>query len=556
MKSHKLESYITSNNPLCFDKTSACIRFVDFWQDVKSETQQIVKQPSECFALWSDDSYDFLVLFFAVVLSKKTLILPASRLFEVANNNYKVEFIERGILDRRVSEKTDDIDICFDESIYENSKIIFFTSGSTGKPKKIQRNLAQLLLEVDHLKKTFNFSEELVALATVSHQHIYGLLFKLLLPLSYGHSFYRGIVLYPEHLTHLQEHFTNNYVVSSPALLKRWEEESSFGHSAYVFSSGGSLPEYISSSLGINIIEILGSSETGGIAYKINTNEWTVFENVSIQLADNHLLEVRTPYGFTHEWIQTGDCISDVYTHDGRTYFKLLGRMDRIIKLEERRISLDYIESIIKTSKYIKDCHVLLTMPKEGRQVLSCVTVLSDEYNDILKSNKKNDVIGLIKENLRNVLDTMMLPKRWRFVSKIPINSQSKIDKSEVKAVFYEMKYPLVLSQKVDNSFSCLELEFLPELYCFKGHFPDIPIYPGFGQIAFVQYFAKNIWHHLGYCVGFQQLKFQELIKPYEILQLSLEINENKVNFKLKKHEKIVSSGRLLFTDIRDEHEE
>jgi acyl-coenzyme A synthetase/AMP-(fatty) acid ligase len=65
--------------------------------------------------------------------------------------------------------------------------VTFFTSGSTGKPKPITRSLAMLEHEVAGLNTEFGgFTGSGRILATVSHQQLYGLIFKLLWPLSAG----------------------------------------------------------------------------------------------------------------------------------------------------------------------------------------------------------------------------------------------------------------------------------------------------------------------------------------------------------------------------------
>lgn len=90
-------------------------------------------------------------------------------------------------------------------------------------------------------------------------------------------------------------------------------------------------------------------------------------------------------------------------------------------------------------------------------------------------------------------------------------------------------------------------MEFPPELECFKGHFPAQPIYPGVGQISFIQQFAKNIWSDLQWCQGFEQLKFQNLIRPHSVLQLKLNRKAHKISFEMSNEQQVLASGRLLF---------
>ena len=109
------------------------------------------------------------------------------------------------------------------------------------------------------------------------------------------------------------------------------------------------------------------------------------------------------------------------------------------------------------------------------------------------------------------------------------------------------MILPVVLTQQSQDTQISYALEFIPELECFKGLFPNFPIYPGVGLIGFIQHFAKQNWADLLWCNGFEQLKFQGLIQPYQTVELVLSRKAHKVSFELKNHDKILASGRLLF---------
>ncbi len=64
-----------------------------------------------------------------------------------------------------------------------------FTSGSTGRPVGIPKNLRQLDHELAGLAATLQLGPaDARVLGTVSHQHMYGIVFRLLLPLVTGRS--------------------------------------------------------------------------------------------------------------------------------------------------------------------------------------------------------------------------------------------------------------------------------------------------------------------------------------------------------------------------------
>ncbi len=539
------QKFIDSAQPLCIDGTLNSTSFNQFWQDVALQAAAIAQMENLTWALWEADSYEFLVLFFAALLAKKQILLPPNRVREL-----ELDFAAQQVyfLKRQNTEKVVPLSLTLEDAFLEQAQLYFYTSGSTGEPKKIPRTLKQLLNEVQGLSQSFSFDEHATAIATVSHQHIYGLLFKLLLPLATGRSFYNPQMAFPEDVVQAQKQLEtmglSNYLISSPALLKRWTTDVVLQHCQMVFSSGGKLESGVRPLLNRPIIEVLGSSETGGIAHRAKDEDaWTAFSNVAIRIEDQQLM-VKSNHAFENDWITTGD--GAAWTDVTCQIFKLLGRIDRIVKLEEKRLSLDAIEQSIQTLDVVKQCHVLV-FEHEQRQMLGCIVVLTEQAHEQLQQQDKSAFVSHLKQQLKDSLETIAIPRQWRFLSQLPQNTQSKLNKNYLKTLFKPMLQPVVLSQSQNSDDYIWELEFPPELACFKGHFPTQPIYPGVGQIGFLQHFAKSIWSDLSWCQGYEQLKFQNLIRPYAVVQLKFSRKEHKVSFELRDSEQILASGRLLF---------
>ncbi|EXS23865.1 MULTISPECIES: AMP-binding protein [Acinetobacter] len=539
------QKFIDSAQSLCIDGTLNSTSFNQFWQDVALQAAAIAQMENLTWALWEADSYEFLVLFFAALLAKKQILLPPNRLRELEQDfaAQQIYFLKRQEIGEVVP-----LSLMLDDAFLEQAQLYFYTSGSTGEPRKIPRTLRQLLNEVQGLSQSFSFDEHATAIATVSHQHIYGLLFKLLLPLATGRSFYNPQMAFPEDVVQAQKQLEtmglSNYLISSPALLKRWTTDVVLQHCQMVFSSGGKLESGVRPLLNRPIIEVLGSSETGGIAHRAKDEDaWTTFSNVAIRIEDQQLM-VKSNHAFENSWITTGD--GAVWTDTTCQIFKLMGRTDRIVKLEEKRLSLDAIEQTIQALDAVKQCHVLV-FEHEQRQMLGCIIVLTEQAREQLQQQGKSAFVNHLKQQLKDGLETIAIPRQWRFLSQLPQNTQSKLNKNYLKTLFKPMLQPVVLSQSQNSDDYIWELEFPPELACFKGHFPTQPIYPGVGQIGFLQHFAKSIWSDLSWCQGYEQLKFQNLIRPYAVVQLKLARKEHKVSFELRDSEQILASGRLLF---------
>ncbi|MFC2994624.1 AMP-binding protein [Acinetobacter sichuanensis] len=547
------QTHIFSSHVLSIRDDLSGIAFREFWQDVGQQSLAIAQLQAEQYALWENDSHEFLVLFFAALLANKQVLIAPHRVkaLEEELAQQGIHFLSRqseSLLENGTFE-LQHLDL--NEQFLQQAQVYFYTSGSTGQPKKIPRTLRQLLNEVQGLDQSFDLLQDSIAIATVSHQHIYGLLFKLLLPLASGRSFYIPQLAFPEDVVAVQQKLKHlqckNYVISSPALLKRWTRDVVLQDCQSVYSSGGKLESGIRPHLNRPVVEVLGSSETGGIAHRQQDDAlWTPFANVNIRMAEHEELAVQTNHAFTEDWILTGDRVSVRDATCLKTLFQLSGRLDRLIKLEEKRLSLDAIEHKILTLDEIAECHVLVTQ-KDHRQILACVAVLTASAQHVLMQQNKAQFVAKLKQQLTEQLETIAIPRQWRFLSQLPRNSQSKLNKQMMQSLFQPLLTPVVLSQTYTEESAQYLLEFPPELACFKGHFPNLPIYAGVGQIGFIQHFAKQLWTALDWCNGYEQLKFQDLIKPYAVVQLKLQRQLHKVHFELYTQDKTLASGRLLF---------
>ena len=130
-------------------------------------------------------------------------------------------------------------------------------------------------------------------IGSVATQHIYGLLFRVLWPLCAGRPFVRRQLAFPEDLQRASREHPAFAWVASPALLKRmgdnldWPALSAVRR---VFSSGGALPAEAAQQPATTPAqwptEILGSSETGGIAWRQGQSLWQPFANVQLSQDD------------------------------------------------------------------------------------------------------------------------------------------------------------------------------------------------------------------------------------------------------------------------------
>jgi acyl-coenzyme A synthetase/AMP-(fatty) acid ligase len=426
------------------------------------------------------------------------------------------------------------------------------TSGSTGAAKRIDKHLRQLANEVQALEHLWG--DELGSaclIGSVATQHIYGLLFRVLWPLCAGRPFLRTQLPFPEDLQRASREQPAFAWVTSPALLKRMGDNldwPALGRVKKVFSSGGALPAEAAASLeqrlGQRPAEILGSSETGGIAWRQAASLWQPFADVQLSQDEHGALRIQSPYLPPGHIEQGSDAVR--FEADGR--FELLGRLDRIVKLEEKRISLPMLEQALAAHPWVADAR--LGVVQEGRAVLGALLVLSAAGLQALRGQGRRALTGALREHLSQHCEALALPRRWRLLRQLPFNSQGKLPQAQVEALLLaeRTRLPEVLSHSRDGEEQILHLQVPPDLAHFSGHFPKAPVLPGVVQVDWALALARQHFDLPPRFAGMEVLKFQQLVRPGDPLRLSLRFDceRGKLYFAFTTADAPCSSGRIL----------
>ena len=319
----------------------------------------------------------------------------------------------------------------------ERLDLTLFSSGSTGEPKAIPKAWPQL--EAELRVQMALWGERLVdtrVLASVSHQHIYGLLFRILLPLALGRPFDRRSIDYPEQLALQTAPWA---LIASPAFLSRLDPAIPAAGCRLIVSSGGPLQpgdaHQAKLLLGQLPVEIFGSSETGGIGWRQRhqvQTPWTTLPGVEVRVGPDQCLLLRSPFLPTAEWLDCADRI--LMTGAG---FELLGRQDRVVKLEEKRISLDEVEARLQGLAEVESAAVLPLLQGQ-RQILGAVLVLSELGTARWAELGPGRFLLALRQQLRPWLEPVALPRSLRRVEQMPVNAQGKRPWPQLKELFDE----------------------------------------------------------------------------------------------------------------------
>ena len=428
--------------------------FTQWQKQVLAHADIFSTRDENSWLLFDADSYQFSVLFFALLVAKKAIVLPQNGQPEQLNQCLAHADAFAGDANIGIAPVAYNAQLIAAEiaplEIDENTLIRFFTSGSSGTPKAIDKQFSQLLQEVGVLEA--QFGEQLadsMMVATVSHQHIYGLLFKVLWPLYTGRDVCLKSFEYPEHLLHFirneNEHARQYTLISSPAYYHRLVQDnvltSVCDQLVCCFSSGGPLQsnaaDLLTDQFGFAPVEVLGSTETGGIAWRQQSSAsfWQVFSPIGIKLDELERLIIASPYVEQGQWYQTDDRAQLL----NETCFNLLGRADRIVKIEEKRCSLDEITSRITQHPAIEECYILLLEPAQDsqkRSEIAAVLVLNEEGELALSAQGKFKFSQAIKSHLKAFFEPLVIPRKFRYLAALPYNSQGKLKKAQLEKLF------------------------------------------------------------------------------------------------------------------------
>ena len=427
---------IESDHVACFDRQNREIRWPDFLRSVAGVAARLAETDSRSWALDMSDSYAFACALFGCWRAGKTPVLAPRYMLERESISLDVD----GVVALRAADVVGRPVIAFEETrpaepsndrISANADLILFTSGSTGQPTRVRRSIRHIEAELDVLESLWG--ERICdcrVYSSVSHRHVYGLLFRLLWPLVSRRAFATYDFEYPENL--LEDVGANSVLVSSPALLKRLGHLSSDspGDWRAVFSSGGLLPEYAahdaSRLLGCWPIEVLGSTETSGVAWRQQDRDgaaslWHVLSEVRVRQDSEGFLEVSSPFLGQSSWHRMGDKVR-VKTERS---FELCGRGDHVVKIEDKRVSLTEIEQQAIAHPWVTDA-AAVALSDASRQYIGLVVQLSDQGQVVLQDQGRKEVNAKIRRSLRASLDPIALPKKYRYEDRIPVDSQGK----------------------------------------------------------------------------------------------------------------------------------
>ncbi|MCO5400291.1 AMP-binding protein [Ralstonia soli] len=539
---------------VCVDGQHA-IPYGAFRARVAACAAAFASQPATRYALCVDDPFDFTCALFALFACGKPVVIPASA--APAYLDTLADAYDALVTDADLAAMGPHAGAVTFNTIAPHAPITLYTSGSTGAPKAIHKTLAQFDAEVVTLEQQWGAQLGTGAvMASVPHHHIYGLLFRVFWPLAAGRAFSRETVTEPSALHRALVQNAAAAFVSSPAQLARWpllagfDALSSQSPLPAVFSSGGPLDAVAAAAFaaahGSAPIEVLGSTETGGIAWRRQdqTLAWQPFASIEVRQEDDGALAVRSPHLPHNDWHRTDDAIA--FDDSGR--FILRGRLDRVVKVVGKRVSLPEVEGWLGAHPFVARAAATL-LAASSRERLGALIALTPAGVEALRAQGRVALAKTLRRHLSAYTEPTLIPRRWRFCMAMPVDARGKLPASAVAAAFRPGTEGFeTLAHVSDADGDHYELRVSPDLAHFSGHFPGLPILPGVVLVDWAVRLAAARNPVARAITSVDQLKFMAPVPPGAVVSLRLahEPERCRVRFTARLGARDCASGVLV----------
>lgn len=320
----------------------------------------------------------------------------------------------------------------------EAAGVWFHTSGSSGTPGTIRKRVSQLIDPPATINATFGARlAPAVVAASVPLDHSYGFLFGFMLPLLNDWPLAACQCATPGAMrAMLAQH--RAIIISSPAFLGSLREldlSLPADRIEAIFSSAAPLePElahWVGAHCGQAPIGIYGTTELGPVAWREWSSRgaaplWHVVKRVELEMCredQGERLRILTAFG-------DGWALGDDYVRTTADGFELRGRVDGVVKVADKRVSLNAICDALRRHPWVDDARVVQFAHAYGR--LGAVVVTSGAGRRALAEQGRAAVVKVLRATLAETYEAVLIPRKWRFIERWPEDALGKVKRQFV----------------------------------------------------------------------------------------------------------------------------
>jgi len=375
--------------------------------------------------------YEFLVGFAAAMLRRQLTLLPQSRapqtLRRIAGDYHEsycltdqdepVEGIESAVQRRHGSiagwpRRIPHIPL-------NQVAAIAFTSGSTGQPMPNRKTWGALtaVARATGARLGLKTGERTAVVATVPHQHMFGLEASVMLPIMHGFVMHAGRPLFPADIRDaLAEVAGKRILVTTPLHLRACVTEGVCVPPVGLILSATaplsrSLAQEAERHFQTEVHEIFGFAEAGSVAERrtIDGDRWRPLDTV-------RLVQDRTVWVVHADYLPVPVRVPDRITVDADGRFVVHGREVDQINIAGHRVSLGDLNQKLLEIEGVQDG--VFFLPDEGAdlvtRLIACVVAPGKTVEEI-------------QQALRRRIDPVFLPRPLLLVPRLPRNDTGKL---------------------------------------------------------------------------------------------------------------------------------
>ena len=283
---------------------------------------------------------------------------------------------------------------------------------------------------------------------------------------------------------------------------------------------------------------------------------WTPFPGVTVERSDDGRLAVTSRLVSVGREDADGRrrfVMGDRVEIGSDRSFSLGGRVDRVVKIGSKRLSLPEMEAELDRHPWVEETALVVTRRGLESRVGAAV-VLSETGRGRLAELGRGDTGKALATALAPYFDRVLLPRAWRFLDRLPRTPQGKLPEAAVRSLFGPEGGapvdPVVESEQVDGHTlqrSCLVPDDLAFL---AGHFDGMPVVPGVAQLHWVLTASRTLLASIPAVAAIEALKFHQPLLPGSRFELEVVADPDgkRLRFRLWREDGAVSSGRILLS--------